>query len=265
VHGGALPQRFFGGGRVFNAFLRAVLQLPDVVVVLAQVELEAYRRFVPGQQVLAIPNGIDCTPYARIPRMRPEATAPLRLLYIGRLAKGKGLCELLQALKLAHAQAAKARLVIAGSGPEEGRLRHLVDELGLASDVSFVGPVFGDSKVRLLADSDALVLASYSEGLPYALLESMAAGAPAVVTPVGAIPDVVTDSVHGLLVPPRDPAAIFRAIGKLDSDRDALARMGAACRKRISTGYSVERLSGEFFRLYSQLCAAKHMKPLTRP
>ena len=53
-----------------------------------------------------------------------------------------------------------------------------------------------------------LLLPSYSEGLPYALLEAMAAGVVPVVTPVGAIPDVVTDGEHGLLVPPRDAEAI---------------------------------------------------------
>jgi len=265
VHGGALPQQFFPANRILAAFLRWTLRLPDAVIVLARSEFDAYRRFIPDQQVLAIPNGIDCTSYVGIPRVWSDATAPLRLLYIGRLAKGKGLCELLQALKLAHAQDAKVRLIIAGGGPEEGRLRHLVDELGLSGDVSFAGPVFGESKIRLLADSDALVLASYSEGLPYALLESMAAGAPVIVTPVGAIPDVVTNGVHGLLVPPRDPVAIFRAIGKLHSDRGALARMSMACRKRVAGGYTLERLSGEFSRLYSQVCSVKHMNPLTRP
>src|SRR5918992_2069385 len=63
VHGGLLPQRFFRG-RALTAFLRWTLRMPDAIVVLAQSELEAYRSLVPAQQVLTLPNAIDCAPYA---------------------------------------------------------------------------------------------------------------------------------------------------------------------------------------------------------
>src|SRR5260221_3883057 len=211
VHGGALPQQFFGRDRTLRAFLRATLQLPDAIVVLASTELDAYRKFVPGQQVLALPNGIDCAPHARRVRARPDPAAPLRLLYIGRLAPEKGLDEALLGLRRARIRGANAQLIIAGSGPEEARLRRSARGLGIERDVSFVGPVFGESKLKLLGSADAFVLASYAEGLPYALLDGMAAGLPAIVTRVGAIPDVVVEGVHGLFVPPRDPGAISRA------------------------------------------------------
>lgn len=263
VHGGALPQRFFEQSRVLTRFLRRSLRLPDVIVVLAQVELRAYRNFVAGQRIMLIPNGVDCRPYAKLVRISSDARRPLRLLYIGRLAAEKGLYELLQALALARSRGAKARLVIAGSGPEEGQLRHRVRELELVDDVSFVGPAFGERKVKFLAAADALVLASYSEGLPYAVLEAMAAGVPVIATPVGAIPDVVVGDVHGKLVPPRDADAIAEAIAGLASDRDVLARMSLACRRRIVFGYSLARLSEEFCRLYVIMRAGKRIKALT--
>jgi len=264
VHGGELPQQFSRGSRVLTALLRGALQLPDAIVVLARSELEAYRSFVPRQQVLALPNSIDCTPYARFSRRRFDETAPLKLVYIGRLAREKGLFDALEGLRLARTLGTEASLVIAGSGPEEAQLRRYAEALGVADVVSFRGPVFGEDKIQLLVDADALVLASYSEGLPYALLEGMAAGAAVVATRVGAIPDVVIDGVHGLLVPPRDPEAIACAIGRLASDQESLARMSAACQKRIAVGYSMEWLSGEFRRLYSEMCAGKRIKALTR-
>jgi glycosyltransferase involved in cell wall biosynthesis len=264
VHGGALPQQFCRGSRAFGAFLRWTLRLPDALVVLAQSELKAYRGFVPGSPVVVLPNAIDCSPYAALACARPGAIAELRLTYIGRLSREKGLYELLQGLKLAQARGAPARLQIAGSGPEEARLRDTVRELGLVENVSFAGPVFGAEKMELLAGADALALPSYSEGLPYALLEAMAAGAPVIVTRVGAIPDVVVEGVHGLFVPPRDPVAIARAIVKLASDRDLLARMSEACRRRIAGSYSIERLSGELRRLYAGSSAVKHEKAFDR-
>lgn len=263
VHGGALPQQFFERRPVLTFFLKASLRLPDVIVVLAQVELRAYRSFVPGQPVIMIPNCVDCRPYAKLARISSDPGAPLQLLYIGRLAKEKGLYELLQGMALARSCGVRARLAVAGSGPEESELRHRVFELDLAEEVSFVGPAFGESKLKLLGAADALVLASYSEGLPYAVLEAMAAGVAVIATPVGAIPDVVVDGVHGRLVPPRDPDAIGGAISALASDRDAVARMSAACRRRIITGYSLGRLSEEFCRLYFLMRAGKRIKALT--
>jgi glycosyltransferase involved in cell wall biosynthesis len=192
-----------------------------------------------------VPNGIDCRPFARVPTVRSRADLPLRLVYIGRLAREKGLYESLQAVRLALHLGVDTRLVIAGDGPEAERLEQCATALGIRSRVTFKGPVFGEAKVQLLATADVALLPSYSEGLPYALLEAMAAGVPVLATPVGAIPDVVSEGLHGCLVPPRDPAAIAEALARMAGDRDRLSWMSRACRKRVLAAYSVERLASE--------------------
>jgi glycosyltransferase involved in cell wall biosynthesis len=260
VHGGALPQEFFGGSRGLTELLRRSLLIPDVIVVLAQHELQAYRGFVPCQHVLALPNGVDCALYAKLERHRPRPQDPLRLLYIGRLAREKGLYETLQALTLAATRGAAVHLVVAGSGPDDAGLRKHAAELGIERQVSFVGPVFGARKMELLRAADALVLASYSEGLPYALLECMAAGIAVIATRVGAIPDVVVNGIHGLLVPCRDAEAISRAVATLASDHDMLTRMSAACRHRVAAAYSLEQKVEALCQLYSLACAARQVK-----
>lgn len=264
VHGGALPQAFCRGNRLLEAILRSALRLADAVVVLAQIELRSYRKFVPGLPVLALPNAIDDAPYAALGRSPGVAGAPLRLVYIGRLAREKGLLETLQGLKLANAHGVLAQLAIAGSGPDEARLRQVAHGLGLAAEVAFIGPLFGEAKARLLAGADVLVLASHGEGLPYALLEAMAAGNAVIATRVGAIPDVVVDGVHGLFVPPHNPLAIARAIARLAGDRRLLDRMSAAARRRIAGSYSLERLGGDFRRLYTELCAGRQARALQK-
>ena len=260
VHGGALPQRLFNRHRVLTGFLRLTLRLPDVIVVLARTELEAYRAFVPRQRVIALPNSVDCASFAGLPARRPDPRAPLRLVYIGRLAREKGLHELLRGLALARARGIDAQLTIAGSGPEESRLRETADGLGLSRRIEFAGPALGRRKIELLGGSDLFVLASYSEGLPYALLESMAAGVPVIASRVGAIPDVVVDRVHGLLIPPKNPQALADAIREFASDRDRLVRMGAACRERIAARYSIDGLAEKFCRLYEGLCVANGLQ-----
>jgi glycosyltransferase involved in cell wall biosynthesis len=260
VHGGALPQRLFDRHRILTGFLRLTLRFPDVIVVLARVELEAYRTFVPRQRVIALPNSVDCEPFAGLAPRCSDPKAPLRLVYIGRLVREKGVDDLLRGIELARASGIDAHLTIAGTGPDEACLRETADRLGLASRIEFAGPAFGQRKIELLGGSDVFVLATYhKEGLPYALLESMAAGVPVIVSPVGAIPDVVVDRIHGLLIPSRDPQAIAGAIRELASNRDRLARMGAACRERIAGGYSIEGLADKFCRLYEGLCVANRV------
>ena len=259
VHGGALPQDFFRGSRLFTGFLRAVLGCPDTIVVLARVELAAYRRFLPQQHLVVVPNGIDSDAYAAVTRHRFNGQRPLRVLYLGRLAAEKGVYELLRSQTFARALGTNARITFAGVGPEEATLRRLTTTLGLDDRVCFAGPVHGERKLQLYASADVLVLATYHEGLPYALLEGMAAGAVVVTTRVGGIPDVVIDGVHGLFVPTRDAVAIACAILRLQSDSALLTRMSAACRLRIASHYSAARMAGAFHTLYSDLAATPRL------
>jgi glycosyltransferase involved in cell wall biosynthesis len=254
VHGGELPARFFAGRPLLTAFLRWTLRRPDLVVVLAQCELAAYRGFLPGQEVVAVPNGIDCRPFAAVPMVQSHPDYPLQLVYIGRVHREKGLYEALQGVRLAHELGVDTRLVIAGHGPEELRLRRYAQALGITARVCFVGSLHGADKVKLLAGADLMLLPSYAEGLPYALLESMAAGVPVIATPVGAIPDVMSDGIHGFLVPPRSGRAIAEALAALACDRERISWMSRACRRRIGAAFSVERVAREFSLHYARLC-----------
>ena len=260
--GARVVYQVHGGSLATFRILRWAARVPDVVVVLSQAERERWRSLAPAQLVEALPNGIDCQPYQRYNRAAADPDTPLRLIYIGRLAPGKGLLESLEALRIARARGVPARLVLVGGGPEEPRLRQYVRDAGLTRDVTFVGPAYGDAKAHLLSQADVLLLPSYSEGLPYSLLEAMAAGVVPVVTPVGAIPDVVAEGEHGLIVPPRDAGAIAAAIERLATDKAAMARMSVACRKRIAGAYSIERVAKDFSELYWGLCARPAPTPV---
>jgi glycosyltransferase involved in cell wall biosynthesis len=253
-HGGTL-QAFCGRSRLFAAFVRATLKMADAVVVLSRAELNEYERLLGERGVVLLPNGIDCAPYRKYNRAPAAPSEPLRCAYIGRLAPRKGLEEI-----LASMPSTRATLVIAGSGPDEARLRLRARELKVEDRVRFAGAAFGEDKARLLSQADVLLLPSYSEGLPYALLEAMAAGVVPVVTRVGAIPDVVDAGVHGLFVPVGDAQAIAASLASLDADRAWLARMSAACRKRVAGAYSIERVAADFSGLYAELLVPRAPK-----
>ena len=267
VHGGPLPEEFCRRSRLFAAFVRATLRLSDAIVTGYRSECEAFRRFVGSTPVFAFPNAIDCAPYAGLSRRGSAPQEPLGLLYIGRLVPEKGLAELLEALSLARGSGVETVLVIAGAGPQERALRKLVAGQHLRH-VHFVGPVRGATKMSVLERADVFVLPTYHvEGLPYALLESMAAGVPAITTRVGAIPELVDDGVSGVLIEPRSARALAAAICGLAGDRAALDRMGAAAHAAIMARYSIGRLAAELCRVYEDLCAraARQRIARTRP
>ena len=253
THGGAL-RVFCGSSRLLRRIVGSALGWPDVVVTIAQVELESARELAPAARVVLLPNGTDCSPLIGLERPASDPRAPLRLLYMGRLVRTKGLFETLEAMQILRRSGVETRLVIAGSGPVEEELRQRARMLRVDDIVTFAGAVFGERKVQLLAQGEVALLPSYHlEGLPYALLEGMAAGQAPIVTRIGATPEVVQEDVHGLFVPPRDPEALARAIGALAADRARLQRLGAAARQRVATYYSVERLAGDFTALYRAL------------
>ncbi|HWZ62591.1 MAG TPA: heparinase II/III family protein [Steroidobacteraceae bacterium] len=251
VHGGSEPQQFCRGQPLAEAFVRATLRLADAIAVLSAGDCSKFRRFGVTPRVLAVPNGIDCRSYQLLTHEQSAPGRPLRLLYLGRLVREKGLHELLAALELARREGAAAELIVAGDGPELGSLQASAAARGL--EVTFAGPVHGTSKIALLRWADAQVLPSYAEGLPYALLEGMAAGVPAIATRVGAIPDVVTDGVNGLLVAPREPQAIAAAICRLAGDRASLARMSEASRTTVAGSFSINRLAAQLRGVYASL------------
>ncbi len=258
-HGGSVGQ-LSRGNALLARFIGATLNLADAVAVLSRADLAELGRFVAEAKLVLAPNGIDCGPFRRYNRPLADPQAPLRLLYLGRLGAGKGLAESLEAMAALRAAGERVELRVVGSGPEAARLRLRAAELGLDGTVSFPGPAFGEEKARLLSIADVLLLPSHSEGLPYALLEAMAAGVVPVATPVGGIPDVMEEGVHGLFVPVGDASAIAATVARLSRERALLARMSAACRARVASAYSAERLAADFSTLYARLFAARAPK-----
>ena len=250
VHGGALPQEFFRGHALRTWLLRRFLVRSDAVTVLSSAELRAYRAFDARIKVRLVPNAID--PAGLLDAARAAgAGGPLRLAYLGRLARAKGLLELVEALALMAGAGRDFTLRIGGGGPLEAELVAAVRAAGLAGRVHFLGTLAGADKARLWLDADVFALPSHFEGLPYALLEAMAGGCVPVTTRLAAIPDVVREGEHGLFVPPRDPRALARALARLDDDRHALARMSAACRQRVREHYTMDRLVRDLRELYA--------------
>lgn len=250
VHGGALPQYLSSRSALLKRLLAWVLSASAVIVLLARVEMDAYRSFLPGIRLELIPNAIDTDSMRRnaLAGVRAET---LHLAYVGRLIAEKGIFEAVEAIAILARQKHEVMLSIAGSGPREDELRARVADLQLDDRVHFLGRLFDGRKEALWQSAHIFVFPTFFlEGLPYALLEAMAVGAVPITTRAGAIPDVVEDGVHGVFVPAREPAALAAAIARLDDDRTTLARMAEASRRRVVERYTLTRLADDFQRLY---------------
>ena len=252
VHGGDLPRILFNDEPGPTKWVERALRKADVVSLLSSEEMQAYGEFVPGVRLEMIPNAIELDPKIQAPTAPYKG--PIRLVFVGRLAAPKGVAECIDAVEILTNEGLNVHLKVAGSGPQEAELRRRLADKNLDGKVIFVGPIFGEEKNTLWRESDIFVFPTYHhEGLPYALLESMAAGCVPITTRVGGQPDVMQDGVHGLFIPPKDPRALAEAVKRLDSDRDLLFQMSKNCMARIREHYNVERLAAEFRDVYASL------------
>ena len=155
------------------------------------------------------------------------------LVFAGRLGPQKAVDTLLAALTAVP----EVTLLLAGDGPERAALERRSAELGLDGRVRFLGSVPRETVLRLFRAADASVLPSAWENFPHTVVEALAVGCPVIATAVGGVPEVVVDGANGLLVPPRDPAALAAAIERFFADTELRVRLSGAASASVE-GYS---------------------------
>lgn len=173
-----------------------------------------------------------------------------RLLFLGRIRQKKGAFDLLRAFADVRRQVPDATLVMAGDGELEAA-EVLATELGLGAAVRFTGWIDGMAKDQAVAGADVFVLPSYFEGLPIGLLEAMAAGLIVVASPVGGIPELVTDGLHGRLVSAGQPAVLAAALVDVLTDAMRADAMASAAWQRVQA-HGAEAVAAQIQALYDR-------------
>ena len=231
----------------------------DALICVSRSELELARqeRIVPDDRLALVENAIDAQRFQDIGSLSFSRTElgldPGRPLvgYIGRLVEQKGLTDLLRSARLLKDAAVEAQFVLVGEGGMESALRRLADEIGLADNVVFLG--YRDDVPRILGALDVFVLPSRYEGLPYTLMEAMAAGCPVVATDVIGSRDLVQSGETGLMVPPGDPQAFAAAIITLLNDPEKRKRLGQAAAAAILARPTPQEMAQRVVELYRTL------------
>lgn len=198
--------------------------------------------------IRVIPNGVDCEHFHPDVGVKEPG---LRLLYVGRLQPFKGVQHLVRALpQVRAAVGSNLMLEIVGDGPLRGPLTTLVERLALSDCVCFRGWQRKEDMPQVYQQAHLLVLPSYVEGMPNVVLEAMASGLPVVATDVPGTREVVQDGVQGLLVPPRDEAALARAIVAL-ADTQRRSDLGQKARQR-ALEFSWARVAEEYLKVLAE-------------
>jgi glycosyltransferase involved in cell wall biosynthesis len=203
---------------------RAMLHIPAAFIVPGSGARDYLERLgVEAGRITVAPNAVDPAIFGSAPRTRTDGA--VRLLAVGRLALEKGIDTLLQA-----ADGLPVEVFLAGTGPEEERLRRMA-----GPSVRFLGNVPRDELPALYADADVLVLPSRSEPWGMTLNEAALAGLPLVsTTAAGAAWELIEDGVNGFRVPPDDAAALRIALQRLVDDETLRGAAGARSRELAS-------------------------------
>lgn len=234
----------------------------DRVILVSTEDHRIAGRFIPPRKLALIFNGIEPSP----PLPRGDARALLgerigkpitmETVLIGSVAeltRNKGISVLLDAAAMLATEnpGRPWRIVVIGEGEERARLQETIAQAGLAESVSLAG--FMPDAGRIVSACDIFALSSLKEGLPYAVMEAMAAGVSVVSSRVGGIPDLVRDGKTGILVPAGDAPALAKALARLIAHPGTRRVLADTARQRVRNDFTIAEMLRQTVGLYTNM------------
>ena len=230
-----------------NAFLRLAMRNVDYV---QTISVETKEKLIASgfrpDQISLIPNGIDISD-APAPAPKNQVYT---IGYCGRLRTVKGVHVLLDAFAQCKAMLGDApmKLLIAGSGTAESELREQAAQLGIASEIDFLGML--EDVTGFYEQLDLYVQPSFAEGLPNSVIEAMHAGKAVVASDIGGNRDLVTENVTGHLFEAGDSNALAELLLQCVQQRDVVIDMGLNGRSVINENYGMESVVSKLIEVY---------------
>ncbi len=212
--------------------MRRILAGFDAVGCLSPGWAEFFRNELHCANVTVIPNIVE-EPQAAA-KTEPSADNLMRLIFLGKLCRDKGIYDLLEALASRHKEfEGRVELIVGGNG-EVDRFNDTVKQYGLESMVRYLGWIDSETKARILSGGGVVILPSYIEGMPISLLEAGVYSMPSISTTAGAIPELIESGANGILVAPGDVRALALAISEYADNPELRCKHGREARKRIT-------------------------------
>ena len=247
IHGGA----FKDFTRKHPRTVPYILKKCDTIVSLSDSWSTFFSHDIGCSDVKVVPNIMDVPHEDHSLRDKNYCT----ILFLGKICREKGIFDLMDAI-IAHQDEYKGRLrfYIAGIG-ESDRLNGLISSHHLEGLVTYFGWVDGLKKERLLNESDIFILPSYYEGVPISILEAFSYHLPAIASNVGGIPEILSEGIEGVIIPPGDTEKLHEAITLLAQSPSLRFKMGEFAYER-----SLSHLPCNI-----EKCLTNVYRPLLRP
>lgn len=177
-----------------------------------------------------------------------------QLVCVGRLSEQKGHFLLLSAAKKLLDDGVEFKLVLVGDGELRSEVESFITQNGLQSTIEITGWCSNSAVLAHLESSRALVLPSFAEGLPVAIMESLALGRPVITTYIAGIPELVKDNINGWLIPAGDIDTLATAMGlALDCSEDKLNEMGQAGHEAVAAEHDINKEAAKLASLFNDL------------
>ncbi len=250
LHGSEFKAWYEGASPKNQYRIKRLLRECNLMVVLGNEYSASVKQIEESANTYILSNNI------KIPAQRAKwNTSEFNVLFLGVMIKRKGVADLLNAIKIIKEMklGQSMRFTIAGTGKEEKELKSLSESLGLNDIVDFTGWISGDEKERLIKESQLLVLPSYNEGLPMAILESISYGLPIVATDVGDVSAAVEEGVNGYLIKPGDVAGLADRIIRVSENEYTYQTMSEKSREIAETKFSIESYYDKILECYQQV------------
>jgi N-acetyl-alpha-D-glucosaminyl L-malate synthase BshA len=246
-----------GGSPSFKPVIQWSIEQSDAVTSVSRfLRDETYRQIPVNKEIEVVYNFIDPERHdVRAARCIPEKQSErqVTLMHISNFRPVKRVDDVVRIFARVR-ESLDARLVLVGDGPEYGRTRELVEKLGLAEAVRYVGVV--DDVVPLLKAADVLLLPSETESFGLVALEAMASGVPVVASDVGGLPEVVEHGVTGFLAPVGDVDAMAGFCLRLLTDCADAKKFGRAARARASAIFDYRAIIPQYEAIYERALGA---------
>lgn len=227
LHGSEFKKWFNESNDKKKKQIRTLLRESAGVIVLGEKWNKVIKEIEPETKTVVVSNTVH------IPDYTVEWKQPFTVLFMGVLIKRKGIADLINAVDLLKKdnKLGNVKFVIAGSGAEEAELKALCKQLELDQYIEFAGWTAGEKKEKLFRECQMLVLPSYNEGLPIAILEAISYGMPVLATNVGDISSAVIDGENGYLIEPGNVKALASSLLNLIDDKANWQRQAENARK----------------------------------
>jgi len=222
----------------------------------------AQRHGIDPARFTLVPGATDTERFAPVDRESiARVSDPAVLLYHGRVDARKGVLDLLDAVGMllrgdGDLRGRRVRLLVSGIGPDVALVERRVAQLGLGEHVDVLGAVPYERAHEVYRRGDVFVSPTYAEGFSNTILEAMASGLPVVSTDVVGVRDCVRPDDNGVLVPPRDPAALAAGIRRVLDDAVLRRRMAERAHSDVHLRWSWPVVVGQITEVYDNLDGA---------